>query len=197
MLELEVKAVVADVDALRAALDRAGAVCAWRGMMRDRRFDHDDRFGARDEVVRVRAYEGDGPLSTVLGWKGRTVRTPDGLKAREEIELHSPDDAGHAMRLMDALGFAVVHAIDRRIERWELGGATLRIEWYPQMDVLLEVEGSASAIDAAIRATTLPRAAFSTDSLATFVARYRERTGRTAAVSEAELDGRTPPGWGP
>lgn len=197
MIELELKAVVADPAALRAQLHAAGAVPRWQGMMRDRRLDRDGGpYAARDEVVRVRAYEGPDDTSTVLGWKGPTMRTPEGYKAREELEFEGTGDARAALRLLEALGFHVVHAIDRRIELWSFGDATLRLEWYPAMDVLLEVEGPADALEAAIVATGLPRDAFTTDTLNTFAARYRDRTGRPSAVSEGELRG-APAVWGP
>jgi len=195
MLELEVKAIVPDAEALRAALRRAGATVQWAGIMRDRRLDQQGRFSERDEVVRVRAYEGE-PTQTVIGWKGRTMRTPEGHKAREELEFHGHDDAAMAMQLLARLGFETVHAIDRRIETWRLEAATLRIEWYPRMDILLEVEGTAEAIERVIPATGIPRDAFNTDNLLTFAARYRERTGRASAVNEAELGG-APAVWGP
>ena len=192
MLELELKAAVPDVEALRERLRAAGAEVLWRGMMRDRRFDRDGDFTRRDEVVRVRAYENADGTETVLGWKGRTSRSPEGYKAREELELPSSCSAAEALRFIEALGFTVVHAIDRRIEVWAWRGATLRIEWYPRMDVLLEVEGPADLLEAAIAVTGLPRDAFSADALSAFAARWRERTGRASVLSEAELAGSAP-----
>lgn len=197
MLELELKAVVPDPAALQAQLRASGAVPQWHGMMRDRRLDRDGApYTARDEVVRVRAYEGPAGASTVLGWKGPTMRTPEGYKAREELEFEGTGDSIAALRLLEALGFHVVHAIDRRIEIWSFGDATLRLEWYPRMDVLLEVEGPADALEAAIVASGLPRDTFTTDTLNTFAARYRDRTGLPSAVSEGELRGADPL-WGP
>ncbi len=73
--------------------------------------------------------------------------------------------------------------IDRAIEQYRLGDATLRLEWYPSMDVLMEVEGSPDAIERAARATGLPRDAFLPESLPYFAAAYEKRTGRVARVS--------------
>jgi hypothetical protein len=55
------------------------------------------------------------------------------------------------------------------------------------MDVLLEVEGSPDAIEDAIATTGIPRSAFSDERLLDFVARYEERTGLDAALSDREL----------
>jgi adenylate cyclase class IV len=144
--------------------------------------------------VRVRSYENADGAETVLGWKGRTTRSPEGYKQREEVELPSSCTAAFAMRFLDALGFRPVHAIDRQIELWAWRRATLRIEWYPRMDVLLEVEGPADELEAAIAVTGILRDDFTTDPLSAFTARWRERTGRASAVSEAELDG-APAEW--
>jgi hypothetical protein len=88
----------------------------------------------------------------------------------------------------------VSRAVDRYVEVYDLAGAAVRLEWYPRMDVLAEVEGSPAAIEGAIAATGLPRSAFTADSLSAFVRRFEKRTGRRAAVALAELDGR-PPRW--
>ena len=65
-----------------------------------------------------------------------------------------------------------------------LGEAVLRVEWYPAMDVLLEVEGEPPAIERAIAATGLPRDRFLPESLPYFVAQYEARTGRAALLAQ-------------
>jgi hypothetical protein len=79
----------------------------------------------------------------------------------------------------------VILAIDRRIETWLLGGAVCRLEWYPAMDVLLEIEGEPAAIERAVAATGLPRNLFLWESLPFFVAQYEARTGARAALAGA------------
>ena len=91
----------------------------------------------------------------MLAWKGPTGRSPDGYKLREEIELSVGADPG---RLLQALGYRAVHAIDREVEIWHLDGATARLERYPRMDVLVEVEGEPAAIERAVAASGIPRA---------------------------------------
>lgn len=175
--ELEVKARVDDVGALRAALARAGAELTFEGMMIDRRFDRAGELEARDEVVRLRLYQPRAGVPWgVLAWKG-PVSARGAYRHREEIEVHvdAPDPLP---ALLERLGLAVTVRIDRRIDQWELHGAVLRLERYPEMDTLLEVEGDPAAIERAVAATGLPRAAFLPESLPFFVAAYERRTGR-------------------
>lgn len=150
--ELELKAVVPDPEVLRARLLAAGAIPGFRGYLYDRRLDRDGTLGGADEVLRVRAYKGAGG-HTELGWKGPTRRTPEGYKAREELEVSVEGAPTPVLRLLERLGFDVVHTIDRVIETYALGGAAVRLEWYPRMDVLVEVEGTPTEIEAAAAAT--------------------------------------------
>jgi adenylate cyclase class IV len=181
--ELELRALVPDADAVRTRLRDAGAVERFRGRMSDRRYDLDGELMARNEVLRVRTYyHPGGRTESVLGWKGPVRRSPEGYKQREEVEF--PVAAGASPdALLRALGYEVVHAMDRDVELLDLDGATLRLERYQHMDPLLEVEGEPAAIERAIRATGLPRAQFTADSLTDFVRRFEARTGTPAVLA--------------
>jgi len=184
--ELELKARVEDPDSLRKALLAAGAELVYRGAMLDRRFDRKGRLQRRDEVVRLRVYhpaDRSGEWG-VLGWKG-PVGKRDGYRHREEWESRV-DDPRAVLVVLRRLGYKIAVRIDRAIEQYNLGGATLRLEWYPAMDVLLEVEGAPDEIERAIAATGLPRESFVAESLPYFKEAYEKRTGRTARVSRAE-----------
>ncbi|MFI5234738.1 MAG: hypothetical protein ACHQXA_03430 [Gemmatimonadales bacterium] len=194
--ELELKAVVPDPSALRAALGAAGASLVWRGMMHDRRYDRGGELAARDEVLRARVLRDISGLlagggHSELTWKGPTRRSPEGYKVRRELELPLGGDADPGV-LLEALGYRVVHAIDRWIEQHDLAGAMVRLEWYPRMDILVEIEGRPDAIERAIAASGIARIAFSADALAEFVARYQQARGRPAALALDELDGERP-----
>ena len=184
--ELELKARVENPEAVRAAIVAAGAQLVYRGAMLDRRFDRKERLRERDEVVRLRVYhpaDRSGEWG-VLGWKG-PVGTRDGYRHREEWESRV-DDPRAVLVVLRHLGYKIVVRVDRAIEQYTLGEATLRLEWYPAMDVLLEVEGTPDEIERAIVATGLPRDAFLAESLPYFKEAYEKRTGRTARVSRAE-----------
>ena len=181
--ELEVKARVDDPDGLVAALARAGAELEFRGDMIDRRFDRERSLARRDEVLRLRVFRpADGTSARgVLGWKGpHSKRGRYRHRAEAEARVADPEAV---VTILERLGFAVSLRIDRRVEVYRLGGAVLRLEWYPAMDVLLEVEGDPGAIERAIAATGLDRDRFLAQSLPYFVKQYEARTGRSARLA--------------
>jgi adenylate cyclase class IV len=181
--EIELKARIDDPDALRRALIEAGAELVYRGAMLDRRFDRKGRLERRDEVVRLRVYHPSdrSPEWGVLGWKGPVHRRGE-YRAREEWESRV-DDPKAVLVTLRHMGYKICLRVDRAVEQFRLGDATVRIEWYPQMDVLAEVEGTPEGIERVIAATGLPRDAFLAESLPYFTAAYEQRTGRTARVS--------------
>lgn len=170
-MELELKGVVPDPAATRRALHSAGAELTFQGSLHDLRFDRNGEFTARDEVVRLRTYVPvDGPSRSQLGWKGPTKLSPRGYKEREERELDTT--GADPASFYAALGLSVVHRIDRQIEVYAVAGGTARLEWYPRMDVLIEVEGDAAAIERIIAITGIPRGSFTAEALTAFTARY-------------------------
>jgi len=178
--ELELKARVDDPAALEATLVRAGAELVFRGEMHDRRFDRGGVMEGRDEVLRLRTYRGT-TYHGVLAWKG-PVSVRDGYKRREEHETRL-EDPDAALAILEHLGYEVVMRIDRTIAEYRLAQAAVRIEWYPAMDVLVEVEGEPAAIEQAISATGIPRDRFLPESLPYFVAAYERRTGHAARIT--------------
>lgn len=193
--EREVKAVVPDPALLRRHVLESGGLSTFRGFMEDRLFDRDGELAGRGEVLRVRTWRPEGGVPTTqLAWKGLTRRSSEGHKLREELEWDVAGDGSAVGRLFEALGYRVSRGIDRFVEVFELGAAVIRIEWYPRMDVLVEVEGTPDAIDGAVAATALPHGAFLPESLPEFVQRFEGRTGERAALCVADLRG-DPPAW--
>jgi adenylate cyclase class IV len=188
MREVELKGVVADPEALRTRLLAAGAREVFHGSLSDYRYDLPSReLAERDHVLRLRVHRDAAGERAVLDWKGPTTYTA-GYKVREELSTSCGD--GETLGLMLArLGYEVTYEIDRDIEQFELAGAVLRIERYPRMDVLLEVEGAPEAIEHAIGQAGVPRADFTSDRLADFIVRFEARTGARAAVSARERSG--------
>ncbi|HLZ44120.1 MAG TPA: class IV adenylate cyclase [Gemmatimonadales bacterium] len=180
--ELELKARVDDPATLEHSIVEAGAELVFRGEMIDRRYDRRGKLGKRDEVLRLRIYQPDnGPAFGVLGWKG-PVSVRDGYKHREEHEAQVAQPEA-ARTILERLRYEVVLRIDRKTAEYRLGGAAIRIEWYPAMDVLVEIEGEPEAIERAVRATGLARDRFLAESLPHFVTAYEQRTGRTARLA--------------
>ncbi|HEU5259894.1 MAG TPA: CYTH domain-containing protein [Gemmatimonadales bacterium] len=188
--ELEVKARVPRPAALRRALVAAGARLQFRGRMSDRRFDRKRRLTRRDEVLRLRVYRpADGaPARGELAWKG-PARARGAYRHRLELEAHVTDPDA-MLEILRRLRFRESLRIDRRVEIWRLGKAVVRIERYPDMDTLVEVEGAPGAIERAIAASGLPREWFRPEALPHFVRAYEARTGRRARLTERGA------GWG-
>ena len=181
--ELELKAVVPDPERLRRRLREAGAELHSGGRMIDVRYDRGGDMVLLDQVLRARTYRlAGGGVDVVLAWKGPTQRSPEGYKLREEIELSVGADPGP---LLQALGYRPVNVIERDIEIWRLGKATARLERYPRMDVLVEVEGEPAAIERVVAASGIPRVEFTAEPLAEFVRRFEERTGAPAELASA------------
>ena len=183
MRELELKARVDDPAALERALHAAGAELVFRGEMTDRRYDRKGKLEKRDEVLRLRVFtpaDGATPCG-VLGWKG-PVSVEGGYKHREEHETQVVDPE-NARTILERLGYEVVLRIDRTIAQYRLAGAAVRIEWYPAMDVLVEIEGEPDAIERAVAATGFARAQFLPEALPHFVGDYERRTGLTARLA--------------
>jgi adenylate cyclase class IV len=190
MLEVEVKGVVPDRDAAIARLERAGATRTFAGRLEDRRYDFADHaLRSRDNVLRVRAYRdaSGNVVRASIDWKGPT-RYAGGYKQREELSA-SLGSANDLPAILAHLGFIVTMAIDREIVQFAHEGATIRFERYPRMDDLVEVEGSTESIERAIASLGISREQFTSERLPAFVARFEQRTGHRAALSEAELSG--------
>jgi len=193
--EVELKAVVADLDAARSELEAGGGTPVFEGALVDRRYDTPDgSLRARDEVIRVRIYRSTAGDKTLLDWKG-PADTQTGFKVREEISTEVSDAAALA-DILAKLGYVVVREIDRRITQYTLDGAVVRFETYPRMDALVEVEGNPDSIDRAIASLGMSRGEFTSEALSAFVERFERRTGVRAAISDRELSGdySIPPG---
>jgi adenylate cyclase class IV len=196
--ELEVKAVVDDPAALARRLSTSGGALTFRGRMSDRRYDlAGGVLTARDEALRVRTFApaaGSANRPAEVAWKGPT-RGRGAYKEREEYQLEVADAAAIEL-ILSRLGFAVTDVVDRCTEFYRLPEAVARIEWYPRMDVLVEIEGEPAGIESAILASGVPRDQFSADRLIDFAARFRTRTRTEPALSLAAA-GADRPGWPP
>ena len=179
--EVELKSVVDDIDECRRRLEAAGARLTFEGRLVDLRYDTADRkLGDADQVLRVRSYSGaDGP-TVALEWKGPT-RYENGYKVRDELSSTAMD-AKSVTAILERLGYTVVGEIARDVAQYALGDASIRFERYAHMDTLVEVEGAPDAIEHAVSALGIPRDRFSSDRLATFMARFEARTGERAVV---------------
>lgn len=188
MREVELKSVASAPDAVVAALVAAGAERTFAGRLSDRRYDTPARtMLAADDVLRLRVYTAGQLTRATLEWKGPT-EYERGYKVREELGAEVSDPAAMAA-MLERLGYVVIVEIDRDIAQFRCRGATVRVERYPRMDALVEVEGAPEAIEAAIVATGLARDGFTAERLPDFVRRFEQRTGERAALCDRELAG--------
>ena len=189
--EFELKAMLPDGAAgFRERLAGAGWSLSFEGLMSDRRFDTPGRsLESRDEVLRIRQMTSvSGESRTLLGWKG-PASEEHGYKVRPELET-VVQNTETAVAILERLGYSeVILAIDRRVAVYEKGRVDARIETYPAMDVLVELEGDPDRIEECFADLGLPREAWKPWPLDEFVRRYEERTG-----SEARLAGEIPDG---
>lgn len=183
MREVELKSVVDDITVRRSLLEAAGGRLVYSGRLTDVRYDLPDRsLTTRDHVLRLRVYEAADGGQANLDWKGDT-QYEDGFKVREEIST-TAGNADAVASILERLGYEPTMKIERHIAQYDLHGAVVRFEEYPDMDTLVEVEGSPEAIERAIEAMGLPRAGFTVERLVDFVARFEARTGRRAVISK-------------
>lgn len=188
MREVELKSVTPDPDRTVAALRAAGAAPELEGRLSDSRYDTPERtLLARDQVLRLRLFAGTPAARASLDWKGPTS-VAGGYKVREELSTGIDDPLALA-RMLGSLGYVVIREIDRDITQFRCHGATVRVERYPRMDALVEVEGEPGAIEAAIADTELPRSGFTAERLQEFVVRFEAREGVRAAICDRELAG--------
>jgi predicted adenylyl cyclase CyaB len=186
MIEIELKAVVDDVDARCAAVMRAGGRLVKEGRLRDLRFDDaNGDITGRGEMLRVRTFVGSDRGEASLEWKGRATAHGD-FKQREEIGT-TAGDGGVLVDLLRRLGYRVILQIDRRITQYALEGATVRFERYPRMDDLVEVEGLPDAIERAVKVIGIPRSEYGSGSIHDFMKRYEQHSGQRAIVGEDGL----------
>jgi predicted adenylyl cyclase CyaB len=185
--EVELKSVVDDIDACRRRLETAGARVTFEGTLLDLRYDSADRtLSDSDQVLRVRSSSGAGGAEAALEWKGPT-RYENGYKVRDELSSTAMD-ATAVTAILERLGYSVVGEIERDVVQYALGDASVRFERYARMDTLVEVEGTPDAIEHAVGALGIPRDRFSSDRLATFMARFEARTGERAIVGRSAGD---------
>jgi adenylate cyclase class IV len=191
MIELELKAVVPDLVDARRRVEQGGGRLTFSGRLEDRRYDRrDGSLAERDHVLRLRVYRdpSGGVSGASIDWKGPSSIN-EGYKQREELTSGIAGTSEDLARILERLGFVVTMQIDRDIWQYDLAGAAVRFERYPRMDDLVEVEGAPGAIEKAILVLALPRESFTGERLPDFVRRFEARTGRDAALSDAEFTG--------
>lgn len=173
-----------DPDRFCRRLEEAGWTRRFIGRMTDLTFDtRDRRLEGEDEVLRLRVFlpaVGGEPVA-VLGWKGPAGQE-EGFKRREEVETGVANPEA-VRELLGRLGFErITDRIDRWIRLYVRDGVSARVEEYPEMDVLVELEGPPDEVRDRIPELGLDADAWKPWPLLEFVRRFEERTGAEARL---------------
>lgn len=169
-LEIEIKYLDVDLDALRERLAAAGA------HRHDRRFEEnmvlDDNarsLRGRDVLLRLRR-DGDSLV---------TLKTPapgeDGLKVRHEHET-TVGDVDTALTVFQALGYDVAFRYEKLRETWDCEGCHVCLDLLP-FGSFVELEGDPDAIRRAEAALGLDAYTSSDENYHQLNMRYRAAAG--------------------
>lgn len=135
MLEVELKARVRDLDAVRERLRSMHAVFESAGLERDVYFNAPSRdFGKTDEALRLREAGGRYTLT----YKGSRSRDHP-VKAREEIICGV--ESGEAMgKILEVLGFSAVAEVRKWREYYRLGKTIVTLDRVENLGEFIEIE---------------------------------------------------------
>ncbi|MGQ9583762.1 MAG: class IV adenylate cyclase [Thermoplasmatota archaeon] len=134
MIEVEVKAAVADPAALRRALRELGAVRRGELAQVDTYYSHPlRRFELTDEALRIRVSSEGAQLT----YKG--PRLDRRSKSREEVEVPVGDPAA-AGELLRRLGFRPAGVVRKRRTRYSIGELRVCVDRVEGLGLFVEVE---------------------------------------------------------
>ncbi|NOZ76945.1 MAG: class IV adenylate cyclase [Euryarchaeota archaeon] len=137
MLEIEAKAEVDDLEAVREAVLRRGGAFLGREVQRDVYFAHPKRdFAETDEALRMR--EAGGRF--FLTYKGPKLDRE--TKTREEFEVEV-FDAGNAEEILHRLGFRRVLEVRKTRESYRLPGYRVMLDEVEGLGSFVELEKEA------------------------------------------------------
>jgi adenylate cyclase class 2 len=138
--ELEVKFANIDIDAIRHALQTAGAVCEHQMRLMRRALVEEPHHQAQHAFLRIRD-EGD---KTTLTFKRRAdpdAASIDSVKELE-VEVSSFDDT---VKIFSEAGWQYKTFQESKRETWTLGGTEVVIDEWPWLAPYIEIEGESEA----------------------------------------------------
>lgn len=186
-VEVELKAVVRDVDSVRAALDERGA--AEKASYADRYFDYPDRrLSEQGRELRVRTItENGGPTQVLLTYKEPAVDADSGSKPEHETAV---EDADVVTTVLTAVGVEELIAFEKHCANYrftahgrdllatvvtvpELNGRT-----FIELETLTDADDVTAALDvvrAALRELGITADDLTTEAYTDAVASQRKR----------------------
>lgn len=173
-IETELRARIPDVKDFRGKLAKARATFVSRHIMRDFLFDDEARsLSGNKQKLRLRMYDNQ---RTVITWKSKK-RGSSLYKEEYEHEVEI-GDFETMMYILKQLGYRLIFRIDRRVELYRMRDVIIRLEFFPEMDDLVEIEGPHDQLEELIRELGLRRSDFHNKGQEHFFGAYEERTGR-------------------
>lgn len=172
-IETELRARIDSKD-FHLKLAKARATFVSRHIMRD--FLFDDVHGSlsrKKQKLRLRMYDNQ---RTVVTWKSKR-RGASLYKEEYEHEVEI-GDFETMMYIFRQLGFRQTFRIDRRVELYRIRDVLIRLEFFPEMDDLVEIEGPRDQLEDVIRALGMRRSDFNNKGQEYFFRAYEERTER-------------------
>lgn len=128
--EIELRLIIRDPAALRAALLRAGARVIGEGLVRTTTFDFPDRRlrGGR-QSLRLREDWTGTTLTSKVPLNDPTPEQGDGTRTRDEIHLPLPDGAAaQARELLLSIGLLESLSYDKQRTSWQVGAARVDVD---------------------------------------------------------------------
>lgn len=177
--EKELRGRIDDINKFRDQLNRAGAKMSQKGFMQDYYFDNPFLdLKSKNQKLRIRAI--DYKLIQ-LCWKG-PISVDKQTKIREEIEV-SVKNVEPLIKIFEKLGFQNTRFYERYFETYLLYDVKIRIEQFPIMDILVEIEGEQHLIDRVVTRLNISKDVFGPKTLVSFIKKYEIRNGTHAKLS--------------
>ncbi len=177
--EKELRGKIDDLNKFRDQLNIAGAKMSKKGFMQDYYFDNPFlNLKSKNQKLRIRAI--DYKLIQ-LCWKG-PISVDKQTKIREEIEV-GVKNVEPLIKIFEKLGFQNTRFYERYFETYLLYDVKIRIEQFPIMDILVEIEGEQHLINRAVTHLNISKDVFGPKTLVSFIKEYEIRNGTPAKLS--------------
>lgn len=141
MKESEIKILKVHVDAVLAALEKAGATRDFEEEMEVLYFDHpDERIRKANELLRLRKI--GNRIEFVYK---KNLRVEDGVKVADEYEV-AVSNFETARMILEASGLQVAKSYTKKRTQYRADGAIFCLDRYEGLDPYLEIEASDTSI---------------------------------------------------
>ncbi len=180
-LEIEAKIKVENLDVYAERLKKLGGQFEHQCAQKDYFFDYPDRrLLGTDCGLRLRQQTGAKCEELLLCYKGPRD-TDSAYKRRREIEF-AVGNLTAAHRLLEALGFEVTIAFEKRRSLWRLDDCTVCLDQVVELGFFIEIEGPSEESVAEVQTQLqLQDAQHLTPSYAVMLAEHLQKTNRPSS----------------